>query len=379
MTRRRRNSERGVTLIFVAVLLVVLIGFIALVVDVGKMYKVRGELQNASDAAAHAAALSLDGTRAGIAQARERAKEYAAMHDANRTGVALTDADIIFGHWDTPTRTWTPLGTDPMDALAVNAVRVVDHRSQATGDPVVLHFAPLLGVSRANEHTDAIAIAGGPMSECGFPMVVADCTLNQALGDGTCAHCMTYQDNNSDTAGWTSFDAGSIGGPKIAALIRSACFSGNTVNVDPVTHECRGTCNDVYAGDQIKVQNGNLMSQGNNNFCPVIQTILRRGIANGTPQPFVVRVPVLQSTPGSTCDASQFSSFHTVAGFAAFEIFGAKCSNSDPGVFVPMAPCAPPPSGKYIVGGLRCDLESIEGVAGGGWFGLRAVHIRLVE
>jgi hypothetical protein len=191
---------------------------------------------------------------------------------------------------------------------------------------------------------------------------------------------MTYQDNNTDTAGWTSFNTSSVGGPAITSLIRAACFdaSGN-VAVDPVTNECMGACNDIEVGDEIKVQNGNLMNQGSSNFCSVIQTVLQRGIANGTPQPFVVRTPVLASTPGSACDASQFSSFHTIAGFAAFEIYGAKCANPDPGVFVPMSPCAPPSSGKYIVGALRCDLESFEGVGGGGWFGLRARHIRIVE
>lgn len=88
---------------------------------------------------------------------------------------------------------------------------------------------------------------------------------------------------------------------------------------------------------------------------------------------------MLESTPGSSCDASQFSSFHTIAGFAAFEILGAKCGNADPGVFAPASPCPPPSSGKYIVGRLRCDLENIEDPAGGGYFGIKAKHVRIVE
>ena len=92
-----------------------------------------------------------------------------------------------------------------------------------------------------------------------------------------------------------------------------------------------------------------------------------------------MRAPVLESTPGSACDAAQFSSFHTIAGFAAFEIYGAKCGNADPGVFSSLSPCPAPSSGKYIVGALRCDLESVEGVAGGGFFGIQAKHIRIVE
>jgi hypothetical protein len=381
MSPRSANSrERGAVLVIVAVLIVALIGFAALVVDIGKLYKVRSELQNASDSAAHAGAVSLDRTAAGINAARDNAKAYALLHNANRSAVVLADEDILFGHWDEATRTFTSLGSDPTNPAIVNAVRVIDRRQDQTQNPVLLDLAPLLGKTKADVHSDAIAVAGGPRGECGFPMVVPDCTLTDVLDDGTCDHCMTYQDNNTDNAGWTSFDTGSVGGPTISALITAACFdSAGNVAIDPNTLECTGTCNDVVVGDEIKVQNGNLMNQGNNNFCTVIQTILTRGIVGGPAQPFVVRAPVLESTPGSACDASQFSSFHTIAGFAAFEIFGAKCGNADPGVFATSSPCTPPSSGKYIVGALRCDLESVEGVAGSTYFGIRAKHIRLVE
>lgn len=382
MTRQTgvRDSERGAVMILVAILLVAMIGFAALVVDVGKLYKVRGELQNASDSSAHAGALALDGTAAGIELARERAKEYALMHFADRTDVVISDDDIIFGFWDEDTRTFTSYGTNPENPRSVNAVRIIDRRGAGTSNPVLLPLAKLLGTPQADVRTDAIAISGGPMSECGFPMVVPDCTLDEPLESGSCAHCMTYQDNNTDNAGWTSFDTGSVGGPTITALIESACFdSEGNVAVDPTTGECTGGCVDIAVGQDIKVQNGNLMNQGNENFCTVIQQILTRGVPGGPVYPFVVRAPVLESTPGSACDASQFSSFHTIAGFAAFEIYGAKCGNADPGVFYGSSPCAAPTSGKYIVGALRCDLESLEGVAGGAYFGIRARHIRLVE
>jgi len=378
--RHGRAHQRGVTLVLVAVVLVILIGMAALVIDLGKLYGVRNELQNASDSSAHAGAQSLDRTADGIVAAREAAKAYARLHRADRTTVELADQDIVFGHWDEATRTFTDLGTDPDDPAAVNAVRVLDRRAQIDADPVVLHLAPLLGWTRADVRSDAIAISGGPRSECGFPMAVPDCTLDQVLEDGSCDHCMTYQDNNTDNAGWTSFDDGSVGGPTITAIITAACFdAAGNVAVDPATGECTGACAEVVAGEDIKVQNGNLMNQGASNFCPVIQQILTRGVPGGPALPFTVRVPVLRSTPGSACDAQQFSSFHEVAGFAAFDILGARCGNADPGVFVSTSPCPAPSSGKYIVGALRCDLESIEGVAGGGYFGIESRHVRLVE
>jgi Flp pilus assembly protein TadG len=378
--RASRSRQRGATLVIVAVLLLILIGFAALVIDVGKLYAVRNQLQNASDSAAHAGAQSLDRTAAGIDEAREAALAYALLHAADQSPVALDDADIIFGHWDDATRTFTALGSAPDNPAAVNAVRVIDRREAATANPVVLHLAPVLGTDEADVRSDAIAVIGGPRAECAFPMVVPDCSLDEALADGNCAHCMVYQDNNADNAGWTSFESGSIGGPAITALISAACFdeAGNVL-VDPATGECTGACAEVVAGQEIKVQNGNLMNQGSANFCPVIQRILTRGVPGGPVVPFVVRVPVLRSEAGGACSAEQFSSYHEVAGFAAFEIQGARCGNSDPGVIAATSPCPPPASGKYIVGSLRCDLESVEEVAEGGDFGIRSRHVRLVE
>jgi hypothetical protein len=366
-------------IVVVAILIVVLIGFAALVIDIGKLYKTRGELQNASDSAALAGASGLDQTAAGIEAARVRAREFAELHTADLTEVDLDDADIVFGDWNDETRTFTPLGSDPAEPGEVDAIRVITRREAGTGNAVVFHLARVLGMTAGDVRADAIAVTGGPRSECGFPMVVSDCSLAEALADGTCGHCMTYQDSNTDTAGWTSFDDGSVSGPVIADLITDACFDASgEVWIDPVTGECQGECNRVFTGSEVKVQNGNLMNTGKQNFCSIVQTLLRRGVPNGPAYPLTVRVPVLETPPGFTCDGCQFSSFHTVAGFAAFDITGAKCGNNDPGVFVAGSPCPPPASGKYIVGSLRCDLESID-PPGGGWYGIRSLHPRLVE
>ena len=379
---RRSNDarrERGAVMVVVAILIVVLIGIAALVIDLGKMYKTRNELQNASDSAALAGASGLDRTAAGIAEARARAHEYADLHLADLTDVDLDDADIVFGTWDDQVHTFTPLGNDPADPGRANAIRVITRREAGKGNAVVFNLARVFGAQTGDVRTDATAVTGGPRSECGFPMVVSDCSLEEALADGTCGHCMTYQDSNTDTAGWTSFDTGSVGGPKIADLITDACFDASGhVWIDPQTGECLGPCNRVITGDEIKVQNGNLLNTGKNNFCPIIQTLLRRGVKNGPAYPLTVRVPVLLTPPGFACSGCQFSSLHEVAGFAAFDITGAKCGNNDPGVFVAGSPCTPPSSGKYIVGSLRCDLDSVD-PPGGGWFGIRSIHPRLVE
>lgn len=378
MTRARvGHAQSGAVAVLVAVMLVMLLGFAALVIDIGELFRGRGELQNASDAAALAAARHLDRTPDGLIRARAAAHEYAGHHQAVGTQVEIADADIVFGHWDDAARSFTAL--DDAAYPSINAVKVIDRRQEASGNAVQLRLAPLIGHDTADVSSTAIAVAGGPTADCGFPMVVPDCSLDAAIADGTCDYCMTYQDNNNDNAGWTSFDTGSVGGPAIADLVKAACFaSDDTVLVDPETRECTGACVRTEASNEVKINNGNLMNQGQNNFCPLIQEILTRGVDGGTAYPFVVRVPVMQSTEG-TCDATQFSGTKQVAGYAAMEIFGAKCGNADPGVIAPSAPCPPPSSGKYIVAALRCDLDSEDGVAGGAYFGVDAVHVRLVQ
>jgi Flp pilus assembly protein TadG len=376
---RPDNGERGTAAVLVGLTFVVLLGFAALVLDVGALYRVRTELQSASDSAALAGVQELDRTAAGIDLARDRVKEYAALHQANGTPVVVADSDIIFGYWTTSSDAFTPLGSFPADPAAVNAVQVRSRRDAAQGDAVMMSLAHFVGHTREDVSATAIAVGGGPASECAFPIVVPDCSLDEPISSGLCDYCMVYQDNNSDNAGWTTFDEGSVGAPTIRDLIVSACYDGSGgVAVDPVTGECAGGCVSTDSGDEIKVNNGNLMNKGTNNFCPVIQDILLRGDPTGTPQPFVVKVPVLESTSG-TCDASQFSGYKTISGYATMEIFGAKCGSVDPGVFAPASPCPPPPSSdKYLVAALRCDLSSEE-IGGGGFFGIDALRVRLVR
>ena len=57
------TNEKGVTIVLVAILMVVLVMFVAIAVDLGHLYVARNELQNAADAGALAGArmLYIDG------------------------------------------------------------------------------------------------------------------------------------------------------------------------------------------------------------------------------------------------------------------------------------------------------------------------------
>ena len=72
----RRPRDRGFVLIGLAVCLVMLIGILGLVTDLGRLYIAQNELQAYADAATVAANHELDGTDDGIARARDVASNY---------------------------------------------------------------------------------------------------------------------------------------------------------------------------------------------------------------------------------------------------------------------------------------------------------------
>src|SRR5262249_32294614 len=59
---QQQCSQRGAATVYFVLFTIVILGFVALATDVGRMYLIQGELQNAADAAALAAALQLNGT-----------------------------------------------------------------------------------------------------------------------------------------------------------------------------------------------------------------------------------------------------------------------------------------------------------------------------
>lgn len=90
-----RSRQRGAFLVLAALLMAVLLGMVALGIDVGRLYALRSEIQNAADAAALAAAAELDGA----ANARQRAIAAAQsllQHDSRfATVAALLDAGAL--------------------------------------------------------------------------------------------------------------------------------------------------------------------------------------------------------------------------------------------------------------------------------------------
>ena len=66
-----RRNERGVVIIWTALFLIMMLGFVAIGIDVAKVMATQSELQNAADAAALAGASAIDGSTGTLIQDQE--------------------------------------------------------------------------------------------------------------------------------------------------------------------------------------------------------------------------------------------------------------------------------------------------------------------
>src|SRR5437899_1063628 len=129
--RPHRFRRRGATIILVAVVMPVLLGFMALAIDVGAIHSMDAETQAAVDASALAGVSAF--VTADADAAIQRAREYLAPNLAGRTGSANTST-IEVGRWNESNRTFAANAARP------NAIRVTATRHDAP-----LFFAAVFG------------------------------------------------------------------------------------------------------------------------------------------------------------------------------------------------------------------------------------------
>jgi Flp pilus assembly protein TadG len=172
---RRRFSfprdESGGVAVITAICLVFLIGFVALVVDMGHLHAVRNEVQNAADAAALAGARALfplNGypdtgliplteppfVTVAVQTARDTVGQNQAGSIVNLTTAA---ADVQTGIWNWNSRTFT---ADATPSYNINAVRVMARRDSVANQPVSTWFASILGIDSVPVNAEAVAAVG---------------------------------------------------------------------------------------------------------------------------------------------------------------------------------------------------------------------------
>ncbi len=148
--------KRAVTIVWTAITGVVMIGFVALAVDVGYTYHVKTQLQRTADAAAMAAASQLADEDQSHQAVYDLAAVYAAMNKTGGISPELTDADVVLGRAvleDDGKYTFAE-GEEPPDAVKVT-VRLTDN---SPNGPLGLFFGQALGKGTVNLSASAVAI-----------------------------------------------------------------------------------------------------------------------------------------------------------------------------------------------------------------------------
>ena len=158
------SERRGTILVLTALLMVVLLGFVAMTVDVGFIELTRTQMQSAVDAGALAGAMELSGVDDPAlvrSNASTAAVQTAAKHRAGDQAAVVVDpiSDITFGKqvWNTSTQSYNIQWGDT--ATPYNVIKVKTARATGTsGDNrLPLFFAPAIGTSKSQVQAEAIA------------------------------------------------------------------------------------------------------------------------------------------------------------------------------------------------------------------------------
>lgn len=161
---RSNEKRRGAIIVLAAVLTVVLLGFVALSVDVGNIELTRTQLQTAADAAALAGAMELSGTdppdvvRANV---RSAALTIASLHrNGDQPSVTIDPMnDITFGKlsWNSQTQTYQYAWGEDQSPYNVIKVRAMRTMGNGGDNRLPLFFAPVLGSTKADVGAEAFA------------------------------------------------------------------------------------------------------------------------------------------------------------------------------------------------------------------------------
>ncbi|MEO5317937.1 Tad domain-containing protein [Arthrobacter sp. CC3] len=157
-TRTSGPDERGAVTVFVALLLVVLMGFAAIAVDVGAMYAEKAQLQNGADSSALAIAGDCANGSCG---------------DVNATGALLANANSND----------SSSGVSSITFPSATTVRVeTNTRDAGSGaNSFSLFFARIMGFETTDIRAVAEATWGAPGAATTLPWTVSKCVFEKFL------------------------------------------------------------------------------------------------------------------------------------------------------------------------------------------------------
>jgi hypothetical protein len=219
--RSTLSNDRGVTAVFVAILIVFLTAMVSFSVDLGFAWVTKNELQNIADAAALVGTRQLGVIYAALppnqqedpsrtltssekAQVLAFIERVAGLNRAGGlSGIGIdTAGDVSIGTWDFATKTLTPTLIRP------TAVTVIARRDGNMNGPIGTFFANVMGVSQINVAATATAALGPlgfvPPGTANFPVGISKRWFDEGhdCGDSIKFHPTGTLDG---CAGWHTF------------------------------------------------------------------------------------------------------------------------------------------------------------------------------
>jgi len=215
----RMRSNRGIAVVYVAILLLALLAFVGLAIDIGYKYTTWSQLQNAADSAALAGVARLPKRPAttnkfafnNLSAARKEAWRLAVRNKAAEKSVFLVQSssqssppvnlnnsndengDIVVGHWSRSGGFTLPDGNKSINAVKITTRRVSNNAVADTSvgnNPLSTFFGKALGVN--NMSAEAVAIAAAPAGATNYILM---CSTYDETGTGLgleCTSACTY-------------------------------------------------------------------------------------------------------------------------------------------------------------------------------------------
>ena len=230
----RFKNQRGVTAVVVAIVIAMLIGFVALAVDIGYVAATKNELQNVADSAALAGAGLLGEIYTGMSyeeqqnyqctqntlddgiatdcesiRASAQAVVGAGKNKAGGKNIIIDPADILINKWTGP----PAFETD--DYNSPKAVRVIARRDGSANGPITTFFARIFGIDTSDVRADAVASLSGQGTagpgEIELPIGISTEWFDLHDDDGSyCGDHIAFSPPTDPDAcgGWTGWDVG---------------------------------------------------------------------------------------------------------------------------------------------------------------------------
>ena len=375
------KEQRGVTAVVVAIAIVMLMGFVALAVDVGFVAATKNELQNVADSAALAGTELLGNIYTGKTQAQmdvyncstagDCALIIAQAQDVVGSGkniaggedIVIDSGDVIIGKWDgtslTPSNGY-PSGPVP-DAVKVTARR--DSTAGGNG-PISTFFAKIFNINTVDVKADATADLSGlsKIAPGGLPIPVG-VSIDMFNGQ-FCDEPLIFHPTTTSCAGWHQYEMES-NDPKF----KNYPYLLNSLKGHPPAF----TTPETNAGDIFNFNGGTNMAGykvlnelfedhkgDNDNFID----------RDTDPNTWTTTLVVFDGP----CYSNPVQSFE-ILGFAVIKIYGICCTDTVGETMNGYVCLAKEPQ---IVGNLVCDyVEPQRG--GGGEYGIIGAIAGLVE